>query len=97
MSPFTIQALNGTSVVAAWHRDTEQAAMCEALDHVGPRTPHVALTGRDPSKSIDTFALRHLTMQPDGSINDTGWRAWVDGQFVGPVAAWPLVDAEVAA
>lgn len=51
-----------------------------ALAEVGPNQTQVSLTAH--TADISTWANRHFTWH-GGDVNDSGWRLWIAGQFVG--------------
>lgn len=88
-SLFVIQALDGCSIVRSDRADTETVAVEIGHSWLSRREPHVVITGHGPS--TDTFAVRHLKFVGEGVV-DRGWRAWVDGGFIGDVEVWPPRD-----
>jgi len=55
---------------------TEAEAVAWAASAYGPRLLQVTLTAH--TTDADTWAIRHWTER-----GGSGWRLWIDGQFVG--------------
>jgi len=87
---FEVQAIGGRLGGARELFDDEQRALGYARSVDLRSCEQVTITGR--SMQPGTFAVRHLSwQQSDGDgCRDTGWRAWVDGRFVGAVDTWPI-------
>lgn len=64
---------------------SEDAALGAARSGVGPGQSQVSVQAKGGSPA--TFAYRHFTWTTDGEVRDSGWRCWVDGQFVSEVPA----------
>lgn len=66
------------------HFTDETEAVALAAGEVGPAQWQVSLTAH--SGNHETFALRHFRWT-SGDVLDSGWRCWVDGEFVTEAAA----------
>lgn len=90
MSRFVVRFAFPDSTRTCHERHEEQAALHLASELVGRAHPHVTIEAWDAEPA--TFAVRHLILQPDGAVSDCGWRAWVDGLFIGTVEHWPMAE-----
>lgn len=81
------------SVVDRRRVKSADQAVETAQTWVCPRVPQVSITAHH--EDVATFAVRHLT-HDSGVYNDSGWRCWIRGEFVGagvdPADELPVED-----
>jgi hypothetical protein len=60
---------------------TENEAVEAARDMIGPNVTQVTIEASPVPHAPGTFSIRHFTLK-EGERKDSGWRSWLDGEFV---------------
>jgi hypothetical protein len=59
----------------------EDTAVDTARGMVGPNVTQVTIEASPDPYQSGTFSIRHFTWK-DGEVRDSGWRSWLDDEFV---------------